>query len=140
MSEYMISAHGGGKVARTERAGGIATGMIITDTTYNSPAPVHMKQLDYLVSNTTGVARNSFVLDGVLSDTTMGSPTGHMATSEVMKSHEKFATQPGRMSFGQVPYAEAPHSGKPKVIGKEEGTKKGMERKTARKAYEKGSQ
>lgn len=155
MSEYMISAHGGGKVARTQRDGAVSTGMLVRDTTMNTPKSIHMKQLDFLVSNTTGVPRNSAVLDGVLSDTTQGSITGHKATSEVMKSHEHFATQPGRMSFGQVPYAEAPHSGKPKIIGKksdkvvrgddekfgmekqEETTKKGMMRKTARKAYEK---
>jgi len=155
MSQFMIQAHGGGKVARTERDGGVATGMLVRDTTMNTPKPVHMKQLDYLVSNTTGVARNSSVLDGVLSDTTQGSFTGHKATSEVMKSHEHFATQPGRMGYGQVPYAEAPHSGKPKIIGKKdknihrgddekmgvekenESTKKGMMRKTSRKAYEK---
>jgi hypothetical protein len=112
-----------------------------------------MKGLDYLVSNTTGVPRNSSVLDGVLQDTTQGSVTGHHATSEVMKSHEHFATRQGPMGYGQVPYAEAMKS--PQIIGKgsgkvkrgeheksgmekeEEGTKKGMMRKTARKAYEK---
>jgi hypothetical protein len=149
----MIHAHGGGKVARTQRDGGIATDMIVRDTTAHSPAAVHMKQLDYLVSNTTGVARNSAVLEGVLQDTTQGSPTGHAATSELMKSHERFATQG---TFGQVPYAEAARgSSKPHILGKatkevkrpeheksglqkeEEGTKKGMMRKTARKAYEK---
>ena len=155
MSSFMISAHGGGRVARTQRDGAVATDMLVRDTTMNTPKPVHMKQLDYLVSNTTGIARNSAVLDGVLSDTTEGSFTGHKATSEVMKSHEHFATQPGRMGYGQVPYAEAKESGKPKIIGKkeksihrgdnekmgmekeEESTKKGMMRKTARKAYEK---
>lgn len=155
MSEFMISAHGGGKTARTQRQGAVATDMIIRDTTAHSPMAVHMKQLDYLVSNTTGVARNSAVLDGVLHDTTQGSPMGHHATSEVMKSHEHFATKVGPMSYGQVPYAEAPHSGKPKIIGsskskvhrgddeksgvekEQESTKKGMMRKTARKAYEK---
>ena len=155
MSEFMVKAHGGGKVARTQRDGAVATDMIIRDTTAHSPMAVHMKQLDYLVSNTTGVARNTAILDGVLSDTTIGSPTGHQATSEVMKSHEHFATKVGPMSYGQVPYAEAPHSGKPKIIGsgktkvhkaehekmemekEAESTKKGMMRKTARKAYEK---
>ena len=155
MSEFMISAHGGGKVARTQRDGAVATGMLVRDTTINTPKPVHMTQLDYLVSNTTGVARNSSVLDGVLQDTTQGSMTGHKATSEVMKSHEHFATHQGPMGYGQVPYAEAKQSGKPKIIGKKEksihrgdnekmgvekeneGTKKGMMRKTARRAYEK---
>ena len=155
MSEFMIKAHGGGKVARTQRDGAVSTDMLVHDTTANIQKPVHMKQLDYLVSNTTGVARNSAVLDGVLSDTTQGVPTGHHATSEVMKSHEHFATKQGPRGYGQVPYAEAPHSGKPKIIGKSsakvsrgddekmgvekenESTKKGMMRKTARKAYEK---
>jgi len=151
----MIKAHGGGKVARTQREGAISSNMIIHNTKEHSPMAVHMKQLDYIVSNTTGVPRNSAVLDGVLQDTTQGSMTGHKATSEVMKSHEHFATHQGPMGYGQVPYAEAPHSGKPKIIGKksdkvvrhddekmnmekeEETTKKGMMRKTARKAYEK---
>lgn len=153
MSQFMIHAHGGGRAARTQRDGSVAIDMIVRDTTAHSPSAVHMKQLDYLVSNTTGVARNSAVLDGVLQDTTQGSVTGHHATSEVMKSHEHFAT---KGTFGQVPYAEAARgSSKPHILGKaskdvkrpeheksgmekeEEGTKKGMMRKTSRKAYEK---
>lgn len=154
MSEYMVKAHGGGKVARTQRDGGVSTGMLVENTLVGMPQPVHMKQLDYLVSNTTGVARNTAVLDGVLQDTTMGSATGHRATSEVMKSHEHFATKQGPMGYGQVPYAEsAKGRSSPQIIGKssgkversegemmnmeKEGTKKGMSRKTARKAYEK---
>ena len=151
MSQYMISAHGGGKVARTQRDGAVSTGMLVEDTLAGVREPVKMKQLDYLVSNTTGVPRNSSVLDGVLQDTTQGAITGHHTTSEVMKSHEHFATKQGPMGYGQVPYAEAAKS--PKIIGKssgkversegekflmeKEGTKKGMARKTARKAYEK---
>jgi len=153
MSQYMISAHGGGKVARTQRDGSISTGMLVENTMAGVREPVHMKQMDFLVSNTTGVPRNSSVLDGVLQDTTTGSATGHHATSEVMKSHEHFATKQGPMGYGQVPYAEAMKG--PKIIGKnsgnvkrgehekngmekeEDGTKTGMMRKTARKAYEK---
>lgn len=157
MSEFMIQNHGGGKAARTQRSGAVSFEHIVRDTTAHSPHPVHMKQLDYIVSNTTGVAMESPVLEGVLQDTTHGSATGHHATSELMKSHEHFATKVGPMSYGQVPYAEAPHHGKPHIIGshkdkvhrpehekmgmeKEEEaktTKKGMARKTARKAYEK---
>ena len=154
MSEYMVKAHGGGKVATTQRQGGVSTGMLVENTMAGVRDPVHMKQLDYLVSNTTGVPRNTAVLDGVLQDTTQGAATGHHATSEVMKSHEHFATKQGPMGYGQVPYAEAMkgpkilgktsskvHRGEDEMMGleKEEkakhGTKKGMERKTARKAY-----
>lgn len=153
MSQFMITNHGGGKAARTQRSGAVAFEHIVRDTTAHSPMAVKMKQLDYIVSNTTGVAMESPVLDGVLRDTTQGSVTGHHTTSEVMKSHEHFATQG---TFGQVPYAEAARgSAKPHILGKatkevkrgehekmgvekeEEGTKKGMARKTARKAFEK---
>ena len=116
----------------------MATGMLVHDTMKGVPAPVHMKQLEFLVSNTTGVPLESPVLEGVLTNTLQAVPTGHMATSGVMPSHQKFATAYAAPVHGQVPYAEGKgqvkHSSKasPKT-----GTKKGDERKTARKAYEK---
>lgn len=102
----MLRAHGGGDTTRTQRGGGVATGMLVSDTMAGSDRPVHMKQLDFLVSNTTGVPLESTVLDGVLTNTLQEVPTGHMATSGVMPSHLKFATNYAAAVHGQVPYAE----------------------------------
>ena len=151
MSEFMIRAHGGGDVTRTQRGGAVATGMLVHDTMAGSDRPVHMKQLEFLVSNTTGVPLESTVLDGVLTNTLQDVPSGHMATSGVMPSHLKFATKPKMPVYGQVPYAEGKDqmtagakaakdsAAMPKAPKKtaKAGTKKGEERKTARKAYEK---
>jgi hypothetical protein len=144
MSEFMIRAHGGGDTARTQRGGAVATGMLVSDTMAGSDRPVHMKQLEFLVSNTTGVPLESAVMDGVLTNTLQDVPTGHMATSGVMPSHQKFATSYAAPVHGQVPYAEGKGQVKKssaKAPAKEglmkTGTKKGEERKTARKAYEK---
>lgn len=121
----------------------MATGMLVHDTMKGVEAPVHMKQLEFLVSNTTGVPLESPVLDGVLTNTLQATPTGHMATSGVMPSHQKFATAYSAPVYGQVPYAEGKGQVKkggapPKKEGlMKTGTKKGEERKTARKAYEK---
>lgn len=142
----MIRAHGGGDVTRTQRGGGVATGMLVHDTMAGSERPVHMKQLDFLVSNTTGVPLESAVLEGVLMNTLQEVPTGHMATSGVMPSHERFATAPKMPVYGQVPYAEGKDQMKAgakaatmkmKKPAKAAGTTKGEPRKTARKAYEK---
>lgn len=158
MSQYMIRAHGGGDVSRTQRGGGVATGMLVSDTMAGSDSPVHMKQLEFLVSNTTGVPLESAVLDGVLMNTLQDVPTGHMATSGVMPSHLKFATSYAAPVHGQVPFAEGKGQTKKssaKAPAKEglvdmaakktmkkaglmkTGTEKGEMRKTARKAYEK---
>ncbi len=121
----------------------MATGMLVSDTMAGTDSPVHMKQLEFLVSNTTGVPLESAVLDGVLTNTLQDVPTGHMATSGVMPSHQKFATAPKMPVYGQVPYAEGKDQMKKGgAPAKKEGlmktgTKKGEERKTARKAYEK---
>ena len=116
----------------------MATGMLVHDTMAGTDRPVHMKQLEFLVSNTTGVPLESAVLDGVLTNTLQDVPTGHMATSGVMPSHQRFATSYAAPVHGQVPYAEG--KGQVKKGGSappKTGTKKGEERKTARKAYEK---
>jgi hypothetical protein len=151
MSEFMIRAHGGGDVTRTQRGGAVATGMLVSDTMAGADRPVHMKQLDFLVSNTTGVPLESTVMDGVLTNTLQDVPTGHMATSGVMPSHLKFATSYAAPVHGQVPYAEGKGQTKkgsakaakaPKKEGlmktgtKKASTKKGDMRKTARRAYE----
>lgn len=143
----MLSAHGGGDTAREQRGGAVATGMLVSDTMAGMRMPVHMKNLEYLVSNTTGVPLESPVLEGVLTATVQGVPyASHGATTPLMMSHEKFASAPQMKVYGQVPYAEGKgqikgHSAPPmkekKAPAKKAGTKKGEERKTARKAYEK---
>jgi hypothetical protein len=122
-----------------------------------------MKQLEFLVSNTTGVPLESTVLDGVLTNTLQDVPTGHMSTSGVMPSHLKFATNYAAPVHGQVPYAEgkgqttkgnksakgsaamskskvpkepAPKKQAMKKAGLMKTTKKGDMRKSARRAYE----
>lgn len=138
----MIRSHGGGDTTRVQRGGAVATGMIVEDTMAGVRPAVHMKDLEYLVSNTTGVPMESTVLEGVLTQTTQGvAYATHGATMPLMMSHEKFASAPQMAVYGQVPYAE----GKGQVKGhpakepkaKASGTKKGEPRKTARKAYEK---
>ena len=142
MSQFMIRAHGGGDTARIQRGGAIATGMIVQDTTSGIQKPIHMRELEYLVSNTTGVAMESPVLEGVLTATNQGIPYAQTgATMPLMMSHERFATAPQMAVYGQVPFADGKgqvkgHSA-PAMKEKKSGTKKGEERKTARKAYEK---
>lgn len=138
----MIRAHGGGDTARIQRGGAVATGMLVQDTMAGIQKPVHMRELEYLVSNTTGIAMESPVLEGVLTATNQGIPYAQAgATMPLMASHEKFATAPQMKVYGQVPFADGKgqvkgHSAPP-MKEKASGTKKGGERKTARKAYEK---
>jgi hypothetical protein len=116
--------------------------MIVQDTTSGIQKPVHMRELEYLVSNTTGIAMESPVLEGVLTATNQGIPYAQAgATTPLMMSHERFATAPQMAVYGQVPFADGKgqvkgHSA-PAMKEKKSGTKKGEERKTARKAYEK---
>jgi hypothetical protein len=103
----MIRSHGGGDVAREQRGGAVATGMLVSDTMTGMRMPVHMKNLEYLVSNTTGVPLESPVLEGVLTATVQGVPyASNGATTPLMMSHEKFATAPQMKVYGQVPFAE----------------------------------
>lgn len=59
MSAYMVKEHGQGKTM----------GGIISKTTTGVDMPVHMKRLDRLISNTTGVPRGSTMMEGVLAST-----------------------------------------------------------------------
>ena len=110
----MVKAHGGGKAAETTRMGAVAVGSILHDTTINSPRPAHMKHLDMLVSNTTGVAYESPILEGVLTSTKQGTGMGDDARTGVVPSHGEFKTVAAmpRSGFGQVPYADAKYDGR----------------------------
>lgn len=108
----MIRAHGGGEKAVTSRMGSVDTSSIVHDTMVNSPRPVHMKHLDMLVSQTTGVAEGSPILDGVLTQTQQGTMYGGAAMSGVTKSSDRFPTAPPPSGFGQVPFADAKYAGR----------------------------
>lgn len=56
----MIKAHGGG---------GNMMGGIISKTTTGVDMPVHMKGLDRLISNTTGIPKKEPVMEGVIAST-----------------------------------------------------------------------
>jgi hypothetical protein len=66
----MIRAHGGSKdIVSTQRGGGLILGGIIKDTMVNSPKAVHMRSLEKLISQTTGVPREKPIMDGVIAAT-----------------------------------------------------------------------
>jgi hypothetical protein len=93
----MIRAHGGSKdIVSTQRRSGLILSGIIRDTMVNSPQVVHMKSLENLVSNTTGVARERPVMDGVITQTVPASmkdvPELHPVPSrEIGKTDSKMA-------------------------------------------------
>jgi len=134
MSQFMVKSHGGGKAAMTSRMGAVNTGAIVHDTMVNSPRPVHMKHLDMLVSQTTGVAEGSPILEGVLTQTQQGTMYGGAATSGIVASHGEFKTAKAMPAtgFGQVPYADAKYGGRAHAQGSEVviGTGKSMAKAT----------
>ena len=66
----MIRSHGGSKdIVSTQRGGGLILGGIIKDTTMNSPKAVHMKSLENLVAQTTGIPRERPIMEGVIAST-----------------------------------------------------------------------
>jgi hypothetical protein len=70
MSAAMIRSHGGSKdIVSTQRGGGLILGGIIKDTTMNSPKAVHMKSLENLVAQTTGIPRERPIMEGVIAST-----------------------------------------------------------------------
>lgn len=66
----MIRAHGGSKdIVSTQRGGGLIMSGIIKDTMVNSPVAVHMRSLEKLIGQTTGVPRERPIMDGVIAAT-----------------------------------------------------------------------
>ena len=66
----MVRAHGGSKsITSVEGGGSLVLGGLITRTTKGAPENVHMKQLDRLISNTTGMIGGEPVMDGVIAST-----------------------------------------------------------------------
>lgn len=101
MSAAMVRAHGGSKdMVSTQRKGGLVLSGIVQDTMANSPKNVHMRSLENLVSQTTGVPRAESVMEGVISSTV---PAGRRSAPELQPVHEKDKTA-SKMSVG-IPYA-----------------------------------
>jgi hypothetical protein len=101
MSSAMLRAHGGSKdIVSSARGGGVILGGILKDTTMNSPKAVHMKSLERLIAQTTGIPREKPIMEGVIAATV---PSGMRDTSEMMPNHETDKTA-SKMASG-VPYA-----------------------------------
>lgn len=92
----MIRAHGGSRDIATGRGGSILLAGILRDTTQNSPAAVHMKNMAGLLSQTTGIPREKPVMEGVLTSTV---PAGRRDTPELMPAHGTDKTA-SKMSVG----------------------------------------
>jgi len=134
MSAALVRAHGGSKdLVSTQRKGGLVLSHIVTDTMVGSPKAVHMRSLEGLVSNTTGIPREKPIMEGVIASTV---PTHMKDVPELHPVHEKDESA-SKMSVGGTYAGPKSGYGVESYSGKAEGTKKGMERKTARKAYEK---
>ncbi len=101
MSSAMVRAHGGSKdIVSSQRGGGIVLSGILHDTTMNSPKAVHMKSLEKLVAQTTGVPRERPIMEGVIAVTV---PAHMKAVPELQPVHEMDKTA-SKMASG-VPYA-----------------------------------
>lgn len=101
MSSAMVMAHGGSKtIVSTQRKGSLVLGGIIKDTTENSPKAVHMKSLENLIAQTTGIPRERPIMEGVIASTV---PVHMKDVPELHPVHEKDMTA-SKMASG-TPYA-----------------------------------
>ena len=94
-------AHGGPKaMVSTQRKGSLVLSHIIKDTTMGSPQAVHMRNIEGLVSQTTGIPRERPIMEGVIASTV---PT-HMR--DVPELHPVPASEQGktdsRMGVGRT--------------------------------------
>lgn len=86
-------AHGGSRnIVSTQRKGSLVLSHIVKDTMMNSPKAVHMKSLEGLVAQTTGVPREKPIMEGVIAATV---PTHMKDVPELhpMKEMDKTASQ-----------------------------------------------
>lgn len=102
MSAAMVRAHGGSKDIVSSQRGGVILSGILKDTTMNSPKVVHMKSLEKLVSQTTGVPRERPIMDGVIAST-IPSHMKDVPELHAVPKHEIGKTD-SKMASG-VPYA-----------------------------------
>jgi len=97
MSASLVRAHGGSKdLVSTQRGGGLVLGGIIKDTMVNSPKAVHMRSLEKLVANTTGIPRERPIMEGVIASTI---PSHMKDVPELHPNHEKNETD-SKMAVG----------------------------------------
>lgn len=100
MSSAMVRAHGGSKdIVSSQRGGGVILSGILKDTTMNSPKAVHMKSLEKLVAQTTGIPRERPIMEGVIAATI---PSHMRDTPEMIPVHDTDKTA-SKMAAG-VPY------------------------------------
>ena len=93
----MVRAHGGSKdIVSTQRKGGLILSGILHDTTMNSPKAVHMRSLEKLIAQTTGVPREKPLMDGVLKATV---PATMRDAPELMPNHAENKTA-SKMAVG----------------------------------------
>lgn len=93
----MVRAHGGSKdVVASARGGGIVLAGILKDTTMNSPKVVHMRSLENLISNTTGVPREKPLMDGVIASTV----PSHMKDVPELQPNRDMNKSDSKMSVG----------------------------------------
>jgi hypothetical protein len=76
-------------------------GLIVSDTKVGSHKIVHEKYLGKLIASTKGILQDKPVMDGVITDTTVGAKMTNVP--ELHKVHHKSKTQATAM--GQIPYA-----------------------------------
>jgi hypothetical protein len=125
MSSAMIRSAGGSRdIVSTQRRSGLVLSGIIQNTMANSPKAVHMKSLENLVANTTGVSRGEPVMEGVIAATV---PAHMRDTPELhpVPKHEVGKTD-SKMSVG------GPYSGPKSGYGTGGGH---AEKKMSRKKY-----
>lgn len=97
----MVRAHGGSKdIVSTQRKGGLVLSGIVRDTMANSPKAIHMKSLENMVAQTTGMPRERPLMDGVIAATV---PAHMKDVPELHPNHEKDKSA-SKMGVG-VPYA-----------------------------------
>ena len=99
----MVKAHGGSKnFVSAQKGEAIVLGGIIDKTTTGMPKDVHMRGLNRLISQTTGVPREKPIMEGVIASTVP------MHMKDVPEIHKVPAAEVGKTKpkrEGQVPYA-----------------------------------
>lgn len=101
MSSAMVTARGGSKnLISTQRKGSLVLSGIVQDTMANSPRAIPMRSLENLVANTTGIVRDSPLMEGVIASTV---PASRRDAPELMpsKSEDKTASKMG----SGIPYS-----------------------------------
>jgi hypothetical protein len=99
----MVKAHGGSRtIVNMDNESGLTLGGLITNTTTGMDKDVHMKGLDRLISQTTGVPREEPIMEGVIKSTV---PSSMKMTPELHKVSAKEVGKTQAKRMGQVPYA-----------------------------------